>query len=199
MSDAFIGQIKLWAGNFAPRGTAFCNGQLLAIAQNSALFSIIGTSYGGDGRSTFGLPNLQGRVPIHAGHGPGLSVHTLGQVGGRDAVPLSEAQIPAHTHAQRGIAAQADTLAPANNTSLAQPAAGPYGGQPGGDEHPGLRPGGRRPAAQQRAAATRAELRDRAPGGVSVAQLSAAPAGDGRRGGRMAVSPRARPPRSSPA
>jgi len=130
MSDAFIGQIKLWAGNFAPRGTAFCNGQLLAIAQNPALFSIIGTTYGGDGRSTFGLPNLQGRVPIHAGHGPGLSVRIMGQVGGSDAAALSEAQIPPHTHAQRAIADQADQLAPANNTSLAQPPGGRGGGGP---------------------------------------------------------------------
>ena len=124
MSEPFIGQIKLWGGNFAPRGYAFCNGQLLAIAQNTALFSILGTIYGGDGRSTFALPNLQGRVPIHAGHGPGLSVRTLGQTGGSDSVTLSEAQVPPHTHPPRGIAGQADTQLPANNTSLAQPPAG---------------------------------------------------------------------------
>jgi microcystin-dependent protein len=98
MSEPFIAEIRIFAGNFAPRGWAFCNGQLLPIAQNTALFSIIGTTYGGDGRTTTGLPNLQGRMPMHPGRGPGLTSRRLGQRGGVTEVPLSEAQMPAHSH-----------------------------------------------------------------------------------------------------
>ena len=84
MSDPFIAEIRIWANNFAPRGWAYCNGQLLAIAQNTALFSLIGTIYGGDGRTTFALPDLRGRVPIHAGSGPGLSPRKLGAKAGSE-------------------------------------------------------------------------------------------------------------------
>ena len=82
MPEPFVGEIRMFAGNFAPRGWAFCDGQLLAISQNDALFSVIGTLYGGDGRTTFALPDLRGRVPIHAGQGPGLSERPLGSKGG---------------------------------------------------------------------------------------------------------------------
>lgn len=88
----------MFGGNFAPRDWAFCNGQLLAISQNSALFSILGTTYGGDGITNFALPNLQGRSPVHAGHGPGLSDIRLGQVGGTETHTLTVGQIPSHTH-----------------------------------------------------------------------------------------------------
>ena|SRR5438128_8975221 len=98
MASPFIGQITLFAGNFAPRGWAFCNGQLLSIAQNTALFSILGTTYGGNGQTTFALPDLRGRVPVHAGQGPGLSNYDLGQQGGAESVTLTTAQMPAHTH-----------------------------------------------------------------------------------------------------
>ena len=98
MSEPFIAEIRIFAGNFAPRHWAFCNGQLLPIAQNTALFSLIGTIYGGDGRTTTALPNLQGRAPMHAGRGPGLSDRRLGQAGGVTQVTLTEAQIPAHNH-----------------------------------------------------------------------------------------------------
>lgn len=94
----FLGEIKFFAGNFAPRGWALCNGQLLAISQFSALFSILGTTYGGDGRTTFALPDMRGRVPIHAGSGPGLSPYRLGQKSGVEMVTLTVAQIPSHTH-----------------------------------------------------------------------------------------------------
>ncbi|MBL4829758.1 MAG: phage tail protein [Aliivibrio sp.] len=97
--EPYIAQITMFAGNFAPRGWAYCNGQLLSIAQNTALFSLIGTTYGGDGRTTMGLPDLRGRVPIHAGTGPGLSLRPLGQRGGTETVTLSINQMPAHTHA----------------------------------------------------------------------------------------------------
>lgn len=88
----------MFAGNFAPRGWAFCDGQLLAVSQNDALFSLLGTIYGGDGRTTFGLPDLRGRIPIHAGHGPGLSERRLGAKGGAEKVTLTVNQLPSHTH-----------------------------------------------------------------------------------------------------
>ena len=96
--DPFIGEIVMFGGNFAPRGWAFCDGQLLAIASNTALFSVLGTTYGGDGRTTFALPDLRGRVPIHPGHGPGLSAYALGQKGGTETVTLTQNQMPSHSH-----------------------------------------------------------------------------------------------------
>ena len=98
MSEPFIAEVRIFAGNFAPRGWAFCDGQLLPIAQNTALFSLIGTTYGGDGRTTTALPNLRGRAPMHPGRGPGLTARRLGQSGGVETVTLSEAQMPSHTH-----------------------------------------------------------------------------------------------------
>ncbi|MEL4245096.1 phage tail protein [Shewanella xiamenensis] len=99
MSDPFIGQISMFAGNFAPRGWAFCNGQLLSISQNSALFSIIGTTYGGNGQTTFALPNMQGRVPVHQGQGSGTSQYVLGEMAGQETVTLTSSQMPIHNHA----------------------------------------------------------------------------------------------------
>lgn len=96
--DPFIGEIVMFAGNFAPRGWAFCEGQLLAISQNDALFSILGTTYGGDGRTTFGLPDLRGRLAIHAGQGPGLSPHNLGAKFGSENEILTTANLPSHSH-----------------------------------------------------------------------------------------------------
>ncbi|MBS3952653.1 MAG: phage tail protein [Methylomicrobium sp.] len=101
--DPFIAEIKMFAGNFAPRGYAFCNGQLLPIAQNSALFAVIGTTYGGDGVTNFALPNLQGRIPMHAGTGAGLSSRHLGEQGGEENVTLNAAQLPAHNHSLSGF------------------------------------------------------------------------------------------------
>ena len=108
MSEPFIAEIKIFAGNFAPRGFAFCNGALLPIAQNTALFSLIGTTYGGDGRTTTALPDLQGRAPMHPGRGPGLTSRRLGERGGTETLTLSEAQMPNHNHAV------SVTLQPAN-------------------------------------------------------------------------------------
>lgn len=118
MSDPFIGEVRIFAGNFAPRGWAFCNGQLLPISQNTALFSILGTTYGGDGRSTFALPNLKNAMPIGAGQGPGLSEVQLGESLGSASVSLLPTQIPAHTHAVQ-TAAAADSTAPTNQSCLA--------------------------------------------------------------------------------
>ena len=98
MSEPFIAEIRIFAGNFAPRGWAFCDGQLLPVPANTALFSLIGTTYGGDGRTTTGLPNLQGRAPMHPGRGPGLTSRRLGERVGVETVTLSEAQMPAHNH-----------------------------------------------------------------------------------------------------
>ena len=98
MSEPYIGEIKMFAGNFAPRGYALCNGQLLSIAQNTALFAILGTTYGGDGRVTFGLPNLQSRVPMHWGNGPGLSQHFIGEMSGTNTVTILNSNMPTHTH-----------------------------------------------------------------------------------------------------
>ena len=98
MSEPFVGEVRMFAGNFAPRGWAFCDGQLLATSQNDALFSLLGTIYGGDGRTTFGLPDMRGRIPIHAGDGPGLSPRRLGAKAGAENVTLTVNQIPSHTH-----------------------------------------------------------------------------------------------------
>lgn len=112
MSEPFVGEIRMFAGNFAPRGWAFCDGQLLAVSQNDALFSLLGTIYGGDGRTTFGLPDMRGRIPIHAGSGPGLSPRRLGARGGAENVTLSTNQLPSHTHTVKGTSDAADSSDP---------------------------------------------------------------------------------------
>ena len=113
MSTPFLGQIKIFAGNFAPQGWALCNGQILPISQYDALFVLLGTTYGGDGQTTFALPNLQGRLPIHAGQGPSLSNYSLGQTGGTEMVTLTSAQIASHTHALQGTASPGTSTSPA--------------------------------------------------------------------------------------
>ena len=104
MADPFVAEIRIFPFNFAPRGWAFCNGQLLPISQNTALFALVGTFYGGDGKSTFGLPDLQGSVPVHWGQGQGLSPYSVGQQGGTETVTLIDSEIPVHTHAVRAHA-----------------------------------------------------------------------------------------------
>jgi len=115
MSEPFVGEIRMFAGNFAPRGWAFCDGQLLAVSQNDALFSLLGTIYGGDGRTTFGLPDLRGRIPIHAGHGPGLSPRRLGSKSGAEKVTLTVNQLPSHSHPLQGTSATATSTDPVGN------------------------------------------------------------------------------------
>ena len=102
MATPFIGEVTIFAGNFSLRGWALCNGQLLPIAQNQALFSILGTTYGGDGVNNFALPNLQGNVPLHMGQGPGLSSYVLGQTGGAANHTLTLSELPSHSHALHG-------------------------------------------------------------------------------------------------
>src|SRR5258708_21825573 len=109
MADAFVAEIRIFPFNFAPKGWAWCDGQLLPLSQNTALFSLLGTTYGGDGKSNFALPDLQGRAPMHPGQGPGLSLHDLGETGGSETVTLLESEIPAHSHAARASAQDATT------------------------------------------------------------------------------------------
>lgn len=111
MSDPYVGEIRMFGGNFAPDGWMNCEGQLLPIAENETLFQLIGTMYGGDGQTTFGLPDLRGRVPLHAGTGTGLTPRTLAQLGGAETVTLSTAQMPAHNHAVFASSNSANTNA----------------------------------------------------------------------------------------
>ncbi|HEY5838825.1 MAG TPA: tail fiber protein, partial [Pyrinomonadaceae bacterium] len=118
MADPFVAEIRIFPFNFAPKGWAWCDGQLLPLSQNTALFSLLGTTYGGDGKSNFALPDLQGRAPMHPGQGPGLSLHDLGETGGSETVTLLESEIPSHNHTLRSSAedADADNPAPTNVT-----------------------------------------------------------------------------------
>ena len=158
MADQFVGEIRMFCGNFAPNGWAFCNGQLLPISQNTALFSLLGTNYGGDGRSTFALPDLQGAFPLHAGSGagPGLTQRSTGQTGGSETVALTAAQMPAHGHtmeavsgASTGMPDATASLAPTSNGSALyrasdgvwlNTASGDIGATGGGAAHPNLPP-----------------------------------------------------------
>jgi microcystin-dependent protein len=108
MADPFVAEIRIFPFNFAPKGWAWCDGQLLPLSQNTALFSLLGTTYGGNGKSNFALPDLQGRTPMHPGQGPGLSLHDLGETGGSETVTLIESEMPAHTHLVQANAAPAD-------------------------------------------------------------------------------------------
>ncbi|MFN8429045.1 MAG: tail fiber protein [Spirosomataceae bacterium] len=101
MADPFVAEIRIFPFNFAPKGWAWCDGQLLPLSQNTALFSLLGTTYGGNGKSNFALPNLQGNAPMHPGQGPGLSLHDLGETGGAESVSLLESEIPSHSHTLR--------------------------------------------------------------------------------------------------
>jgi microcystin-dependent protein len=115
MSTPYLGEVRMAGFNFAPVGWALCNGQLLSIAQNTALFALLGTTYGGDGQSTFALPNLEGRIPISQGQGPGLSSYVMGQAGGSETVALTSAQLPAHIHSLQANSAAASLARPTAN------------------------------------------------------------------------------------
>lgn len=112
MNEPYIAGIVLFAGNFAPRGWAFCNGQILSIAQNTALFSLLGTTYGGNGQTTFALPDLRGRVPIQPGQGPGLPLYDLGETGGAPTTTLVANNLPAHSHSLNAVTEAGDTSIP---------------------------------------------------------------------------------------
>src|SRR5687768_16033688 len=125
MADPFVAEIRIFPFNFAPKGWAWCDGQLMPLSQNTALFSLLGTTYGGNGKSNFALPDLQGRAPMHPGQGPGLSLHDLGETGGSETVTLLESEIPAHSHALRAVNDAGDLVAPGPTRSLS----GSTGGQ----------------------------------------------------------------------
>ena len=121
MTDQFVAEIRVFGFNFAPTGWAFCNGQLMPISQNTALFSLLGTTYGGDGKSTFALPDVEGRVPIHPGQGPGLSAYFLGQESGTENVTLLQSEIPAHTHMINAVDVAGDNPVPTGNVLARYP------------------------------------------------------------------------------
>jgi microcystin-dependent protein len=114
MADPFVAEIRIFPFNFAPRGWSWCDGQLLPLSQNTALFSLLGTTYGGNGKSNFALPDLQGRAPMHPDQGPGLSLHDLGETGGSETVTLLESEIPSHAHAMNGQGSNSNLNDPAN-------------------------------------------------------------------------------------
>ena len=112
MADPFVAEIRIFPFNFAPKGWAWCNGQLLPLSQNTALFSLLGTTYGGNGKSNFALPDLEGRAPMHPGQGPGLSLHDLGETGGSETVSLLESEIPAHAHTWNAVNSDGNSQSP---------------------------------------------------------------------------------------
>jgi microcystin-dependent protein len=120
MADPFVAEIRIFPFNFAPRSWAWCDGQLLPLSQNTALFSLLGTTYGGNGTSNFALPNLQGRAPMHPGQGPGLSLHDLGETGGSETVSLLESEIPSHSHPVLANTAVAELQFPKPTRSLSR-------------------------------------------------------------------------------
>jgi microcystin-dependent protein len=126
MSDPFVAEIRIFPFTFAPTGWAFCDGQLLPISQNTALFSLLGTNYGGDGRSTFALPDLGGRAPMQQGQGTGLSQHFLGESAGAENVTLLQTEMPSHAHTLQGSTSLADSPSPAGAANARVSGATPY-------------------------------------------------------------------------
>ena len=125
MTNPFVAEMRIFPFNFPPTGWAFCNGQILPISQNTALFSLLGTTYGGDGKSNFALPNMQGRAPMQPGQGPGLSLHDLGEEGGEATVTLLESEIPSHNHKVMAESQDpADTIIPSPSTAIARSSGG---------------------------------------------------------------------------
>jgi microcystin-dependent protein len=119
MADPFVAEIRIFPFTFAPKGWAFCNGQLMPLSQNTALFALLGTTYGGDGKSTFALPDLQGNAPMHPGQGQGLSLHDLGETGGSETVTLLQSEMPVHTHTQQAAEDAGNNTIPGPEISLA--------------------------------------------------------------------------------
>jgi microcystin-dependent protein len=130
--DPFVAEIRIFPFNFAPKGWAFCDGQILPLSQNTALFSLLGTTYGGDGKSNFALPNMQGNAPMHPGQGPGLSLHDLGETGGSETVSLLESEIPSHSHAWRVTASDPGEDRTPGGEALARSVGGNLYAAPGG-------------------------------------------------------------------
>ena len=131
MADPFVAEIRIFPFNFAPRGWAWCDGQLLPISQNTALFSLLGTTYGGNGQSNFALPDLQGRAPMHPGQGPGLSLYDLGESSGTETVTLLESEIPSHSHTVRVSAQDATSRTVSGQMPATGIGLGMFAPQPG--------------------------------------------------------------------
>lgn len=144
MADPFVAEIRIFPFNFAPKGWAWCDGQLMPLSQNTALFSLLGTTYGGDGKSTFALPDMQGNAPMHPGQGPGLSLHDLGEMGGSGTVTLLESEIPAHSHAMLTFNDVGEDRIPGPAEALARSTGGMLYAAPGALV--GLAPGALPPA-----------------------------------------------------
>ena len=149
MADPFVAEIRIFPFNFAPKGWAWCDGQLLPLSQNTALFSLLGTTYGGDGKTNFALPDLQGRAPMHPGQGPGLSLHDLGETGGSETVTLLESEIPSHSaRAARAPTTPATARSRPATVSPASIGSGSHVHAPAGAALVSMvRPGARRPPA----------------------------------------------------
>jgi microcystin-dependent protein len=126
MADPFVAEIRIFPFNFAPKGWAWCDGQLLPLSQNTALFSLLGTTYGGNGKSNFALPDLQGRAPMFWGQGPGLSLHDIGETGGSETVTLLESEMPSHSHALNSLTATGNRTTPVANSIARVTGATPY-------------------------------------------------------------------------
>ena len=122
--DPFVAEIRIFPFNFAPKGWAFCDGQIMPISQNTALFSLLGTTYGGNGTSTFALPNMAGNAPMHPGQGPGLSLHDLGEMGGSETVTLLESEIPSHSHTMMAQSQPAQLAAPGTDRTFSRSSGG---------------------------------------------------------------------------
>ena len=135
--DPFVAEIRIFPFNFAPKGWALCNGQLMPISQNTALFSLLGTTYGGDGKSTFALPDMQGNAPMHPGQGPGLSLHDLGEISGSDTVTLIDSELPAHSHS-----IQCKGTPPPANAGIPDPSTSPGPVERRDGVHTPRKPGG---------------------------------------------------------
>lgn len=138
MSDPFVAEIRIVGFNFAPTGWATCDGQLLPISQNTALFALLGTMYGGDGKSTFALPNLQGSAPMHQGQGQGLSERFVGETGGSQTVTLLQSELPAHNHQAMGRSILGNNASPAGNNWAGSSIARQYLADPNGNQMSGL-------------------------------------------------------------
>jgi microcystin-dependent protein len=146
MAEPFVAEIRIFPFNFAPKGWAWCDGQIIPITQNTALFSLLGTTYGGNGQSTFALPDLQNAVPMHRGQGPGLSNHPQGEASGSETVTLLESEIPTHTHTVHAANFSGDIQAPTPAVSLARSAGGNAYRDPSGQALVQMHPSAHAPA-----------------------------------------------------
>jgi microcystin-dependent protein len=173
MSDQFLAEIRIFPFNFPPTGWAFCNGQLMPISQNTALFALLGTTYGGDGKSTFALPDLQGNAPMQPGQGQGLSLRDLGEMSGVESITLLQSEIPVHTHAMMCNNGLSNSRTPDSTVAIARTVWGLlFDTAASHDGNADPVPGGRRAAAQQHAAVPHPQLLHRPAGDLPAAAVA---------------------------